>query len=80
MTMNWILLNIPLGVVMVAIAAGLPAWVMWKFPEGDDSTTAQVAYSNDIGVRDSGPRLWVVGTQTRGQRARTGVQAEMVCR
>ena len=41
MTMNWILLNIPLGVVMVAIAAGLPAWVIWRFPEGDDSTTAQ---------------------------------------
>jgi hypothetical protein len=40
MTMNWILLNISLGVVMVAIAAGLPAWVMWKYPEGDGSTPA----------------------------------------
>jgi hypothetical protein len=35
--MNWIMLNIPLGVAMVALAAGLPAWVMWKFPEGDDT-------------------------------------------
>ena len=41
MTMNWILINIPLGVAMVAVAAGLPAWVMWKFPEGDDSARAQ---------------------------------------
>jgi len=43
MTMNWILLNIPLGVVMVAIAAGLPAWVIWKFPEGDGGTAPQRA-------------------------------------
>jgi flagellar basal body-associated protein FliL len=41
--MNWILLNIPLGVVMVALAAGLPAWVLWKFPEGDDNTAQTAA-------------------------------------
>jgi len=39
--MNWILINIPLGVAMVAVAAGLPAWVMWNFPEGDDAAQAQ---------------------------------------
>jgi len=41
MTMAWILINIPLGVAMVAVAAGLPALVMWKFPEGDDAARAQ---------------------------------------
>ena len=41
--MNWILINSALGVVMVALAAGLPAWVMWKFPEGDDTTKAHAA-------------------------------------
>ncbi|HEY5230424.1 MAG TPA: hypothetical protein VIJ11_06000 [Galbitalea sp.] len=43
--MNWILMNTALGAVMVAIAAGLPAWVIWKFPEGDDTTTATTAAS-----------------------------------
>ena len=36
-------MNSALGVVMVAVAAGLPAWVMWKFPEGDDTTKARTA-------------------------------------
>jgi high-affinity Fe2+/Pb2+ permease len=40
--MNWLLMNILMGVGMVAIAAGLPAWVLWKFPEGDH-TAAQTA-------------------------------------
>lgn len=43
MTMNWILLNVLFGVGMVAIAVGLPAWVMWKFPEGNERATAQLA-------------------------------------
>jgi hypothetical protein len=43
MTMNSILLNIPLGVAMVAFTVGLPAWVMWKFPEGNDNSAAQLA-------------------------------------
>ena len=33
--MNWIALNIPLAVVMVGFAAGLPLWVMLKHPETD---------------------------------------------
>jgi hypothetical protein len=33
--MNWILLNIPLGLVMVAVTVGLPLWVMLRFPEDD---------------------------------------------
>jgi hypothetical protein len=41
--MNWILMNIPLGVGMVALAAGLPAWVMWKFPDGDKAAAARTA-------------------------------------
>ena len=31
--MNWFWLNIPLGVVMTLIAAGLPMWVLLKYPE-----------------------------------------------
>ena len=33
--MNWIALNIPLGVVMFGFAAGLPLWVMLKRPDTD---------------------------------------------
>jgi hypothetical protein len=36
--MNWILLNIPLGALMVAFTVGLPLWVMVKYPDGDDTT------------------------------------------
>jgi hypothetical protein len=44
MTMNWMLLNITLGLAMVAIAVGLPAWVLWKFPDEDGrKTTTQRA-------------------------------------
>jgi hypothetical protein len=43
--MNWILMTTALGVVMVSLAAGLPAWVMWKFPEGDDTTQVRTAGS-----------------------------------
>jgi hypothetical protein len=43
MTMNWILLNIPLGILMVAFTVGLPLWVMLKFPEGDDKPAVQTA-------------------------------------
>lgn len=46
MAMNWILPNIPLGVAMVTFAVGLPAFVMWKFPDGDDNVTAQPAALN----------------------------------
>ncbi len=35
-------MNSALGVVMVALAAGLPAWVIWRFPEGD-TTKARTA-------------------------------------
>ncbi len=38
--MNWILLNIPLGALMVAFTVGLPLWVMLKYPEGDDTAIA----------------------------------------
>jgi hypothetical protein len=31
--MNWILLNVPLAVLMVGFAAGLPLWVMLKHAE-----------------------------------------------
>jgi hypothetical protein len=31
--MNWFWLNVPLGVVMTLIAAGLPMWVLLKYPE-----------------------------------------------
>ncbi|HZV26936.1 MAG TPA: hypothetical protein VFG00_11675 [Acidothermaceae bacterium] len=41
--MNWILMNIPLGIVMVAFAAGLPAWVMWKFPDEDSKSVLTAA-------------------------------------
>jgi hypothetical protein len=43
MTMNWILLNIPLGAVMVAFTVGLPLWVMLKHPDGDDAAIAPTA-------------------------------------
>jgi len=33
--MNWIALNIPLAVVLVGFAAGLPLWVTLKHPETD---------------------------------------------
>lgn len=33
--MAWILLNIPLAVVMLALAAGLPLWVTLRHPEED---------------------------------------------
>jgi hypothetical protein len=41
--MNWILLNIPLGAVMVAFTVGLPLWVMLKYPDGDDIAIAHTA-------------------------------------
>jgi hypothetical protein len=40
MTMNWILLNIPLGALMVGFTVGLPLWVMLKHPDGDDPAKA----------------------------------------
>jgi hypothetical protein len=43
MTMSWILLNIPLGALMVAFTVGLPLWVMLKYPEGDDTAIAHAA-------------------------------------
>jgi hypothetical protein len=42
--MNWFWLNIPLGVVMTLIAAGLPMWVLLKHPEeGVRTKRAEVA-------------------------------------
>jgi hypothetical protein len=41
--MNWILLNILLGALMVAFTVGLPAWVMWRFPEQRDESVANIA-------------------------------------
>jgi len=43
MTMNWILLNIPLGILMVAFTLGLPLWVTLRFVEGEDDATAHPA-------------------------------------
>ena len=43
MSMNWILLNIPLAALMVAFTVGLPLWVMLKYPEGDDTAIAHTA-------------------------------------
>ena len=43
MTMNWILLNIPLGILMVAFTLGLPLWITLKFVEGEDDATAHPA-------------------------------------
>lgn len=41
--MNWILLNIPLGVAVVAFTVGLPLWVTLKHPEGDHDTALTAA-------------------------------------
>ena len=45
--MNWIALNIPLGVVMFGFAVGLPLWIMLKYPDTErpvaqDSSVLQV--------------------------------------
>jgi hypothetical protein len=58
MTMNWILLNIALGLVMVGLAAGLPAWVMWKFPEGDDSTVQTAALQSSERTAPAGRNIY----------------------
>jgi hypothetical protein len=42
--MSWILLNVPLALVMLAFAVGLPMWVMLKHPEEN----APVAFDADV--------------------------------
>jgi hypothetical protein len=38
--MNWILLNMPMAVVAVLVAVGLPSWVTWRYPEQPDTEPA----------------------------------------
>ena len=51
-------MNLPLGVAMVAVAAGLPAWVMWKFPEGDDTAVRVAALQSSERVAPAGRNVY----------------------
>jgi hypothetical protein len=59
--MNWILLNIPLGVVLVIFTVGLPLWVMLRFP--DDDTREPIALSPRLA--QAGARRQVSPDSTR---------------
>lgn len=53
MTMSWMLMNIPLGALMVAFTVGLPVWVMLKYPEGDDTA---IAHTTAVSYEESAAR------------------------
>lgn len=57
MTMSWMLMNIPLAALMVAFTVGVPAWVMLKYPEGDDTAIAHTpaVTCEDTAAREYSP-------------------------
>ena len=71
--MNWILLNIPLGALMVAFTVGLPLWVMLKHPDGDD--TADVLGAAPVTREQRAP---AVQRQVAGTPAAVGSVATLV--
>ena len=68
--MNWIALNIPLAVVMVGFAAGLPLWVMLKHPETDRPValdTSVLRAATTTGAATSGPATADAATSAEGR-------------
>lgn len=51
-------MNVPLGVAMVALAAALPAWVMWKFPDGDNAAVQAAAPQHSKRTAPAGRNIY----------------------